>query len=173
MSDTILVTYASRGGATAGIAAAIGQTLADHGAKVEILPIQDITDVTAYEAVVIGSAIQEGSWLPEAMDFMRTHQAALRQRPVALFQVCMTLAMPGAEKHREFVASWLGPARALVNPVAEGLFAGAFDIHKVPSFADRLKFRLSMLIGVWPDGDHRNWPAIRTWASELVPQLQA
>jgi hypothetical protein len=56
---------------------------------------------------------------------------------------------------------------------SEGLFAGALDISQVPSFRDRLKFRLSVVFGVWSEGDHRDWVAIRAWAEELAPLLVA
>jgi menaquinone-dependent protoporphyrinogen oxidase len=77
MNDTILVAYASRAGSTAGVAEAIGQTLAESGAHVEVRRMQDVKDLAAYRAVVAGSAIQGGHWLPEAMHFMQTHQAVL------------------------------------------------------------------------------------------------
>ncbi len=53
-----------------------------------------------------------------------------------------------------------------------GATAGVADaIGKIPSFSDRLKFRLSVLFGVWKEGDHRDWNAIRTWAESLVPLI--
>jgi hypothetical protein len=73
--------------------------------------------------------------------------------------------------YRTHVATWLEPVRALVKPVSEGLFAGALNIRKIPSFSDRLKFRLSVLFGVWSEGDHRDWDAIRTWAESVHPLL--
>ena len=90
---------------------------------------------------------------------MQTHQAALARKPFAAFLVCMTLAIlaptacaqcgvPSADKYREHVANWLKPVRALVQPVSEGFFAGVLDISKIPSFSDRLKFRLSVILGV-------------------------
>jgi len=171
MPNKILVAYASRTGSTAGVAEAIGQTLAESGASVEVCRMQDVKDLTPYRAVVAGSAIQGGQWLPEAMQFMRAHQAALARKPFAAFLVCMTLAMPGAEKYRQGVAEWLGPVRALVRPVSEGLFAGVLDISQVPSFGNRLKFRLSVAFGVWKEGDHRDWKAIRAWAADLISLL--
>jgi hypothetical protein len=45
----------------------------------------------------------------------------------------MTLAMRNGEKYRPFVAEYMAPVRALVQPVSQGLFAGALDIRKVPS----------------------------------------
>jgi menaquinone-dependent protoporphyrinogen oxidase len=172
MNDKILVVYASRAGSTQGVAEAIGKTLVENGAQVDVLSMQAVQDLSAYRAVVAGSAIQGGQWLPEAMQFMRTHRAALTQKPFAAFLVCMTLAMPKGD-YREHVATWLEPVRALVKPVSEGLFAGALDIGKVPSFGDKLKFRLSVILGVWAEGDHRDWNAIRAWATELKPLLAA
>jgi menaquinone-dependent protoporphyrinogen oxidase len=171
MSNKILVTYATCTGSTVGVAEAIGNTLAESGAQVEVRPMQEVTDLTPYRAVVAGSAIQGKRWLPEAMRFVQTHQAALAQRPFAAFLVCITLAMKNGKYH-DFVADFLAPVRALVKPVSEGYFAGVLDISKVPSSGDRLKFRLSVAMGVWSEGDHRDWNAIRAWADSLRPLLR-
>jgi menaquinone-dependent protoporphyrinogen oxidase len=171
MTNKILVTYASRFGSTAGVAEAIGKTLSENGAKVDVLPMCDAKDLSAYDAIVAGSAINGGAWLPEAMNFMCAHQSELKRKPFAAFLVCMTLTMKSGEQYRSHVSSWLNPVRSLVRPVSEGLFAGGLDIRKIPSFSDRLKFRLSVLFGVWKEGDHRDWSAIRQWAMELKPLL--
>ncbi len=170
MVDKILVTYASRGGTTRGVAEAIGKTLVEGGAVVDILPMQEVRDLSAYQAVVAGSAIQAGQWLPEAMDFMRSHRAELSRKPFAAFLVCMTLATKKGD-YRQVVSAWLDPVRALVRPVSTGLFAGALHLNKIPSLADRMKFRISVMAGVWSEGDHRDWDAIRTWAAGLRPLL--
>jgi menaquinone-dependent protoporphyrinogen oxidase len=82
MPEKILVTYASRNGSTAGVAEAIGRTLAESGAAVEVRPMQDVQDLTPYHAVVAGSAIQRAQWLPEAMQFMQTHQGSFGPQTV-------------------------------------------------------------------------------------------
>ncbi len=171
MNDRILVTYASRTGSTVGVAEAIGKALATSGAPVDVLPMQDGTDLAPYRAVIAGSAIQNKQWLPEAVQFVREHRAELSQKPFAAFLVCMTLAMRDGEKYRPFVAEFLDPVRALVKPVSTGLFAGALDIAKIPSWSARVKFRLSVMFGVWQAGDHRNWPAIEAWANDLKASL--
>ena len=170
MTRRILVAYATRTGWTVGVAEAIGRVLSEGGAQVDVRAMQDVDDLKAYQAVVAGSAIQAGQWLPEAMQFIRGHQAELCRIPLAAFLVCMTLAMPG-NKYRDFVATWLQPVRELVRPVSEGLFAGGLDIRRVPSLGNRLKFRLSVLFGAWSEGDHRDWAAIRAWAQSTRPLL--
>ena len=171
MTNKILVTYASRTGSTIGVAEAIGKTLSESGAQVDILPMQEVKDLSPYNAVVAGSAIQDRQWLPEAIQFVQIHRTALNQKPFAMFAVCMTLAMKNGENYRPQISEWLAPARRLVRPVSESIFAGALDIRKIPSFGDRLKFRLSVLFGAWSEGDHRDWNAIREWADGLRPKL--
>jgi menaquinone-dependent protoporphyrinogen oxidase len=172
VANRILVTYASRLGSTAGVAEAIGHTLIESGAEVDVRPMEEVSDLTLYSAVVAGSAIRGKQWLPEAMCFLQAHQAALRQKPFAAFLVCMTLAMKNGEAYRPAVVEWLAPVAALAKPVSKGAFAGTLDISKITSFSDRLKFRLSVMFGVWKEGDHRDWPAIRAWAASLRPLLQ-
>lgn len=171
MTNKILITYASRLGSTGGVAEEIGKTLAANGASVDVLPMADVKDLGGYRAVVAGSAIRDRQWLPEAVQFVETHRRELAQKPFAIFAVCMTLAMPNGEQYRAGVSEWLQPVRALVRPVSEGLFAGALDISKIESWSDRLKFRISVKMGVWSEGDHRDWTAIRGWAGGLPALL--
>lgn len=171
MNDPILVTYATRAGSTQGVAEAIARDLAANGAAVEVLPMAEVQDLARYRAVVAGSPIQAKQWLPEAVDFVRQHQAELAAKPFAAFLVCMTLAMRNGEQYRPFVAEALAPVRAMAHPMSEGLFAGVLDLAKIPAWGDRLKFRLSVWMGVWPEGDNRDWGAISAWARELAPRL--
>lgn len=82
------------------------------------------------------------------------------------------LAVKNGESHRLQAATWLEPVSALVKPVSAGPFAGALSISRIPSWADRLKFRLNVMLGVWSEGDHRDWSAIRGRAAGLLPLLQ-
>lgn len=171
MPEKILVAYASRTGTTVGVAEAIGQTLTESGAKVDVRPMQDVTDLAPYRAVVAGSAIQGSKWLPEAMEFVEMHRAALKQKPFAAFLVCMTLGIPNKNAHAN-VAEWLEPVRALVPTVSEGYFAGkTMELDSMPSRVGRVMLRVSMWLGFLSPGDHRDWDKIRAWAVELAPFL--
>lgn len=171
MTNKILVTYASPAGSTAGVAEAIGKTLSENGAQVDVLSMKDVKDISQYRAVVAGSAIRGAKWLPEAMQFIQTHQDALSRKPFAAFMVCITLSMPNGEKYREGLADWLKPVRELVRPVSEGYFAGALDFSKLPITPNILLMRVAVALGVFPLGDHRNWNAIRAWAGNLTAKL--
>ncbi|HNQ95618.1 MAG TPA: flavodoxin domain-containing protein [Anaerolineales bacterium] len=171
MTNKILVTYSSRTGWTPGVAEAIGKTLTENSFQVDVIPMLEVQSLSTYNGVVAGSAIRSRAWLPEAVQFIRAHQDELRVRPFAAFLVCMTLAMPSGENYRSQISTWLDPVRALVKPVSTGLFAGGLDISRVENFSDRLMFKLSVMFGVWKEGDHRDWNAIHQWAIQLKPLL--
>jgi menaquinone-dependent protoporphyrinogen oxidase len=80
--------------------------------------------------------------------------------------------MPGAEIFRDGVAGWLAPVRALARPVSEGLFAGVLDYAKLP-LVDSLKMRALSAATRTPEGDYRDWDAIRAWARDLARMLPA
>lgn len=173
MSNKILVTYASRTGSTAGVAEAIGKKLSEGGAEVDVLPMLDVKDLSPYRAIVAGSAIRGAKWLPEAIQFIRAHQAILRHRSFAMFTVCITLAMSNSDQYRSAVAGWVSPVRAMVRPLSEGLFAGMLDVSKLPFNWDTLRLRATVALGIFPRGDHRDWNAIHAWAESLKPILGA
>lgn len=104
-SKKILVTYASRSGSTAEIAAAIGKSLSQNGIHVDIIPMQAVKDVSEYQAIVAGSAIRNRAWLPEAMEFVRTHRSELSQKRFATFTACITLAMSNSDQYRKAVSA--------------------------------------------------------------------
>jgi menaquinone-dependent protoporphyrinogen oxidase len=170
MTQRILVTYASATGSTEGIAQEIAKTLNAQGLQTEARPMQEVNDLSPYDAIVAGSAIRDKQWLPEAMDWLRTHQAALRQKPFAAFLVCITLAM-GNGKYREQVAEWMQPVREVAPPASEGLFAGVLYLDRVEYRMARWGFRLAIWTGFMKEGDHRDWEAIRAWATELPAKL--
>jgi menaquinone-dependent protoporphyrinogen oxidase len=173
MNNKILVTYASRTGTTAEVAEAIGKTLAENGAQVDVLAMKDVKDLTPYRAVVAGSAIRGSKWLPEGLQFIEANRAALSQKPFAEFTVCITIAMSNSEQYRQAVAKWVEPVRNQVKPVSEGFFAGRLDFTKLPFNWDTLMLRLTVALGIFPRGDRRDWNAIRAWAEGLKPLLMA
>ncbi len=168
MKNRLLIAYGSRCGSTGGVAEAIGQVLSKAGAGVDVRPVKDVNDLTPYRAVIVGSAIRMGKWLPEAVEFVKTHQDRLGRLPVAYFAACLTMKDDTAEVRRKAMG-FLDPVRKQfprVKPLDIGLFAGAVDYAKLS-----LAYGLILKVKGAPEGDFRNWEAIRTWAAGLRPAL--
>ena len=169
MGDKILVTFATWAGSTGEVAQAIGKTLADEGTPVDVRPASEVDDVSAYRAVVLGSAIRAGQLHPQAVAFLNAHQTTLSQIPVAYFVVCLTMK-EDTEENRCMVEGYLKPLLERfpdVQPVSMGLLAGAVDLEKIP-FIMRLILKLRKV----PAGDFRDWEAIRAWANQIRPKLE-
>jgi menaquinone-dependent protoporphyrinogen oxidase len=78
----VLVAVASRHGATAEIADAIAERLGVRRIGADVCRIEDCAGVDGYGAVILGSAVYAGSWLPSARQFVEAHAAELAARPV-------------------------------------------------------------------------------------------
>jgi menaquinone-dependent protoporphyrinogen oxidase len=165
MEKRVLITYASKYGSTGGVADAIGKELCTKEVATDVLLIKNVSDISSYQAVVIGSAIYMGKWMSEAADFVKTNKDILRQVPVAYFLACMTLSHPTVEK-RAKVLSYMDPiikAVPEIKPVGIGTFAGALDYSNLSWLNKKiLKSKET------PEGDFRDWNAIRAWALDPV-----
>ena len=165
MAKRVLVTYASKYGSTGGVADAIGKELCSKGTAVDVALIKNVRNVSSYQGVAIGSAIYMGKWMSEAVDFVKKNEDSLRQVPVAYFLVCMTLAQPTEKKQAE-VLSYMDPVLKAVpeiRPVGIGTFAGALDYNNLSWINKKILKSKGT-----PEGDFRDWNAIRTWAREPV-----
>lgn len=165
MSKRVLVAYASKTGATAEVAEFMGKVLREAGAKVDVVPIKNVRDLDGYDLAFVGSAIRVGQWLKEAVSFVEAHKDALSQRPTAFFTVCLTLHEDTPE-NRQTVHAYLDPVRAIFTPQAEGFFAGRMQPARL-GLLEKMMMRMMKP----PEGDFRNWDAIRAWTGETYTQL--
>lgn len=158
----VLVTVASRHGATARIADVVGERLADQGLEVRSLPAESVSSLDGYDAVVLGSAIYVGRWAKPARHLVERHAAALRSMPVWLFS-----SGPIGEPLKPVLA--VEDVAALVAATgARGheTFAGALspEALSVPERA------LAKVLGA-PAGDFRDWEAVTAWADSVALAL--
>jgi menaquinone-dependent protoporphyrinogen oxidase len=164
----VLVGYASEHGSTRGIAERVAARLGEHGSRVEVLSLDQVRDVGGYDAVVLGSAIHNQAWLPQATQFVRRNLGALAGRPLWLFSVGMPDALPGPLRAlaRKEEAKVIAGFRDAIRPRGHHLFSGVFHRDQVP-FVGRLIFRA--MGGRY--GDFRDWQQIDAWAQGIARQL--
>ncbi|MBN1103239.1 MAG: flavodoxin domain-containing protein [Deltaproteobacteria bacterium] len=168
----VLVTYASYCGTTGGVAEAIAQVLCERGAGVDVSLVRNVNDIASYEAVVIGSAVRSGSWWPEAIEFVERNREGLSRIPVAYFLTCLALHQD-TETTRRIARGYMDPALKAapgIRPVVMGYFAGALDYSKL-NFVYRMVMKSKMEKRGVPEGDFRDWGAIRSWAGGLCGPL--
>jgi menaquinone-dependent protoporphyrinogen oxidase len=171
ISKNILVTYASAAGSTGGVAEIIGEKLVEKGLYVNIQKVQSVTSLDGYDAVILGSAIHGGKWLPEAIEFLEVNQARLNQIKT-LFYLVGLMVNKNTEADRNLVDQFLAPQRALVKPAAEGRFVGALFTRNYPFFVGLgMRFFIAYCGLGFFGGDFRNPTAIRTWAESIYPHL--
>src|SRR5512142_2774575 len=95
---SILVAFASRYGSTQQAAEIVAEALRQAGRQVDLQPMQEVKSLEHYDAIVLGAAIYNAKWHPDAHAFLSQHEAILRQRPVALFSLGPTTRNPAAKK---------------------------------------------------------------------------
>ena len=171
-----LIAFATCHGSTQGIAERIGRRIQASGIDAEVRPVSEVTDLGRYDAVVLGSAIHNMAWLPEASRFAQRNAAALRQRPTWLFSVSSvgdqeSLMPPRVARVLRAMKKEtpeMTALRSAIDPREHRNFAGA--IARTDWSAAGSAF-LRIMGGRY--GDHRNWPAIDDWAAGIAADLAA
>jgi menaquinone-dependent protoporphyrinogen oxidase len=171
----VLVAYASKHGATAGIAERIAAGLRQAGLAAEARPVAAVTDLDGYDAVVIGSAAYMFHWLKDATRFVERHQVRLADRPVWLFS-SGPLGTDRVDEQGEDVLESTRPREfaelaALVHPRGMEVFFGAWDPESPPIGVVERVVRHLPAYDATPAGDFRDWAAIDAWAADIGHDL--
>lgn len=160
----ILVSTASKHGSTREIATRIAEVLRaglPGDAVVDVLPADEIDDVTSYDAVVLGSAVYMGRWLEGARQ-LAARLAAQPRRAVWLFSSGPIGDPPKPDEEPAEVSD------IAMATYARGhrLFAGRLDRHRL-GFGERAVVATLRV----PDGDSRDWDAIDAWGAQIAGEL--
>lgn len=159
---SVLITVASRHRSTAEIGASIAEALRAAGFAIVIGDPAEIDDVRGYDAVIVGSGVYAGAWLAPARDFVERFAGDLATRPVWLFSSgpLGEPPMPAGDP------AGVLPLIELVKPRGHRVFAGRLDPGEL-GMAEKLVVKVVQA----PDGDFRDWTAIREWAAEIARDL--
>jgi len=167
---SVLVAYASAHGSTQEIASRIACRLAEGDVRADLSPMAEVRDLTGYDAVVLGSAIHDQRWLPEAMALVDRCRAELAAKPLWAFSVGMpgalarplrSLAMREEAKIRQLAVESL-------HPRGHRLFTGVVRAEHFPPIS-----RVVLRLAGGRFGDFRDWPEIDRWIDEIAAALHA
>jgi menaquinone-dependent protoporphyrinogen oxidase len=164
----VLVTAASKYGATAEIARAIGDVLCERGLDASVIPPEDVGNIEDYDAVVLGSAVYTGCWLEPAKRLADRSREGLATRPVWLFS-----SGPVGDPSRKLVQK-MGQ-----DPVDLAEILRATRAHDHRMFAGKLEKkhlsfpqRAALTVSRGLEGDFRDWVAVKAWASGIADAFQ-
>jgi len=168
MAIKVLVTYASKKGATAQIAERVGRVLQQAGLQTDILPVDGAIDPSSYQAVILGSAVYIGQWQKKAAAFLKANEGKLAQRPVWLFSSGPT----GQGDPVKLTNGWrfpngLQPIADRIHPRDIALFHGSLELQKMNWLEKWMIKNVKAEIG-----DFRDWEAITAWANSIAAALR-
>jgi menaquinone-dependent protoporphyrinogen oxidase len=168
MAIKVLVTYATKHGATAEIAEKIGEILTAEGLQTDVLPVKQARDLAPYTAVILGSAVYVGRWRKEAVKFLEDHEEALAERDVWLFSSGPT----GEGDPVELLQGWQFPegqqeVADRIQPHEIVVFHGELDVEDL-NFIEKRMIKMVQA----PTGDFRDWAGITAWATAVAEALK-
>ena len=156
-------------GSTREIAQHVASRMAVALGAVECRSVEEVGAVSGYEAVVVGSAIHNQSWLPPASLFFTGHAPELAKRPVWAFSVGMADALPKPFRKRAAALQQERLAGVLVKEVplrGHKIFSGVYHASQM---SGSLRMLLRLTGGRF--GDLRNWADVDGWTDQITAQL--
>lgn len=157
----VLVSAASKYGATGEIARAVTGVLSERGFDVAVILPEEVGAREEFDAVVLGSAVYMGQWMKSAGELVNRSGAALAARPAWLFSRGPVEPPKPAENPVD-VSAILTTTKARDHRVLAGRLA-----KKHLSFPER-----AMALALRAqEGDFRNWTEIRGWAAGIAGAL--
>ena len=167
----ILVTYGTKHGSTAEIATRIGQRITAAGFDTDTLQANLGIDISKYDALVVGSPIYAGQWLPEPTLLFAVHRERVSDKPTALFSVGMIdVKHPGKlrEEHDAWIEKAFTEEEIQLNIVSTATFRGAYSRRNLPTWLRMIDY----ILRIAPQGDHRQWDEIERWGDEVAITLR-
>ena len=164
----VLLSTASRYGATAEIGEAIARGLSAHRLDVSVESPARVGTLDGYDAFVLGSAVYMGRWLDDARRLVQRVHDERGARPVWLFS-----SGPVGDPSRKLVQQMGVDQKELAKLIeATGarehkLFAGTLERRRL-----NRRQRAALLVMRGMEGDFRDWQEIARWSEHVAGQLQ-
>lgn len=160
----VLVSVASKHGATDEIGHRIAVTLEGAGLTVVMVAPEAVVSVDGYDAVVLGSGIYAGRWLEPAKAFVDRNHEVLSTKRVWLFSSGPIGDPPKPVEEPADAAAMI----AATGAIEHRTFAGRLEKGDL-GFGEKLIVNALRA----PEGDFRPWDEIDAWAWDIAKALKA
>jgi menaquinone-dependent protoporphyrinogen oxidase len=170
---TTLMVYASERGSTKQTAEHIAERLSTrHSIAVECRSVDDVTDLSPYKKIIIGSAVISYEWVPRGQNFVRKNKAYLNTVPVWAFSMGFVSGSPrimfGKDFEQKEETMLLDALKNSIEIKQHAFFNGKFR----PKDAGKLFGAIWFLAG-GRFGDRRDWNAVEKWTDEIAEEIKA
>ena len=164
---SVLVTFATKHGATAEIAEKIGEILNENSLHADVMDINQVRNLESYSAIIVGSPVYYGDWRYDVVNFLEENLEILKTQDVWIFSSGPT----GERDEFEILAEWrfphwLRPLVERIQPEEVVVFFGNLEAEKL-NFLEKGLAKLQKI----PFGDFRDWDKIKDWALTIVHKL--
>lgn len=182
-----LIVYATRYGATKGTSEEIATVLQEHNFETKTVNAKEeqLTDISEYNLVIVGSGMSMGNWGSEAETFLKKFHNDFENKKLAIF---ISSLKPVEEKEGKTALVAKIRKNGLedkilkyhLKPITVGFFGGILDYNKM-GFLTRKAMETGYKAQLQKHGfkevepgvyDMRDWDEIRSWAKELAKRAR-
>ncbi len=163
----VLIAYDTKHGSTIAVVDKIGDVLTADGFQVDKKLAWNITDISAYSVVILGSPIYWASFLPGAMNFLEQFKLTLAEKTVAVFVLSTNVDPATGLVYENSLEHFVNPSLEQfpeIVPIGTiGLLPGRIEFKEVFP----MEFINLKLAGYDDVGDLRNYDVVSAWAQEI------
>ena len=200
MNKKILLVYDTESGSTREVAEIIGKKIIKCNAKVDVLRVADVHNISEYDAIIVGSPNWYGKPTPKIKKFLQKHNQELMQKPFAFFFTCMCLTKIEGEDSPElsvfqdpqfniipkpknemnmwekshassFYREQLAKIIPQVKLISVAVFKGRLDFSRLSFFHKIVMKLITLMIKEVQSGEYLNPDAVREWSKKLCVDL--
>ncbi len=178
--ESVLVIYASKQGQTKKIAENIGAHLKQHGYRIDIKGIDDVTDefeIKEYDGIIIGASVHASGYSKRLIKWIRSNRNGFSLRPTAFYSVCLGILQDSIQVKNEEekikqnlfdLTGWY--------PDLSTIFAGALTYSKYNWLLKFIMHRIAKKAGfetdMNKDYEYTDWKSVEKFADHFKFLIQ-
>jgi len=180
----ILIAYNTKNGSTVEVGLKMQKILqqAGYAADVRYIPYMMEDDIGGYDAYIVGGAIYWSNFMRETQEFLAKNLETFKQKPTALFMLCVKMCNSHATKLQGDEAKWRRLSLEYLGPMFEripGLESSVMDIatfagnfhYKTMNLSELIMMGLHLRRTGLKTGNYLDSDKVTAWTENLAKNL--